>query len=48
MITTGKYYSTLTGDERGNAKYSVELKKALNRRDNCVSIILIKKCFRQL
>ena len=31
MITTGKYYSTLTGDERGNAKYSVELKKSIEQ-----------------
>ena len=31
MITTGKYYSTLTGDERGNGKYSVELKKSIEQ-----------------
>ncbi len=31
MITTGKYYSTLTGNENGNDKYSVELKSSIEK-----------------
>ena len=31
MIITGKYYSTLTGDENGNNKYTVELKSSIEK-----------------
>ena len=31
MIITGKYYSTLTRDENGNNKYTVELKSSIEK-----------------